>query len=270
MTSRTEAIALPVPGVRAQRWTTDALYRGIKEAYAVTRTDAGRTEWWSAGRSWQNEPGGLAFKQPDEVHRDLRRDGVGQIQGVVFDTRMVEAACHGARPQRLRCCQLDAGDPRGAVFQRLHAAIDRHTGAARRGERPDRLALDVAVAEAVAALAAALTGEAPDAPRRPVLRAIEMLRAQIAEPVSLDAIAAHAGLDKFHLSRAFRDHVGLPPHAYLTHLRVRRAKQLLAGGMRPGEVAPCVGFYDQSQLHRHFRRIVGTTPGRYRSAARRK
>lgn len=83
-------------------------------------------------------------------------------------------------------------------------------------------------------------------------------------------MAEHAGLDKFWLSRAFRDEVGLPPHAYLTQLRVLRAKELLAAGVRPSEVAPQVGFYDQSQLHRHFRRIVGTTPGKYRSASRRR
>jgi len=42
-----------------------------------------------------------------------------------------------------------------------------------------------------------------------------------------------------------------------------RAKELLAAGVRPSEIAPRVGFYDQSQLNRHFRRIVGTTPGAY-------
>jgi AraC-like DNA-binding protein len=41
------------------------------------------------------------------------------------------------------------------------------------------------------------------------------------------------------------------------------AKQLLAAGVPPSDVAPQVGLYDQSQLNRHFRRIVGTTPGRY-------
>jgi AraC-like DNA-binding protein len=259
--SHSESIALPLPGIRALRWTSDALYCGIKEVYAISRTELGRSECWSAGRRWHNEPGGLAFKQPGEVHRDLRRDGIGRSLIVAFDTHLVDSACQSARPQRLRRCQLDAADPRGAAFHRLCAAIDR--GA-------DRLALEVAASEALAALAHELTGEAPAAPRPPVQRAIELLRARLAEQVSLDAIAAHAGLDKFHLSRAFRDHVGLPPHAYLTQLRVQRAKQLLAAGMRPSEVAPRVGFYDQSQLHRHFRRIVGTTPGRYRSAPHRK
>jgi len=42
-----------------------------------------------------------------------------------------------------------------------------------------------------------------------------------------------------------------------------RAKELLATGLRPSEIAPRVGLYDQSQLNRHFRRIVGTTPGAY-------
>jgi AraC-like DNA-binding protein len=39
--------------------------------------------------------------------------------------------------------------------------------------------------------------------------------------------------------------------------------ELLASGMAPRDVAPLVGFYDQSRLNQHFRRIVGTTPGRW-------
>ena len=81
--------------------------------------------------------------------------------------------------------------------------------------------------------------------------------------MTLDALADHANTDKFHLCRAFRAQVGLPPHAYLTRLRIMRAKELLAAGVKPGEVAQQVGLYDQSQLNRHFRRIVGMTPGQF-------
>lgn len=72
--------------------------------------------------------------------------------------------------------------------------------------------------------------------------------------------------DEFRLCRAFRAEVGLPPHAYLTELRVVRAKELLVAGTSPRDVAPLVGFYDQSQLTRHLRRVVGTTPGRWARA----
>ena len=55
----------------------------------------------------------------------------------------------------------------------------------------------------------------------------------------------------------------MPPHAYQTHVRVRRARSLLRDGLPIGAVAARVGFYDQAQLTRHFKRIVCLTPGRY-------
>jgi AraC-like DNA-binding protein len=55
----------------------------------------------------------------------------------------------------------------------------------------------------------------------------------------------------------------MPPHTYLTHLRIARAKELLRDGVRASDLAPLVGLYDQAQLTRHFRRLVGTMPGRY-------
>ena len=60
----------------------------------------------------------------------------------------------------------------------------------------------------------------------------------------------------------------MPPHTYLTHLRIARAKELLQRGVRASEVAPLVGLHDQAQLTRHFRRLVGTTPARYGKSAR--
>lgn len=92
------------------------------------------------------------------------------------------------------------------------------------------------------------------------------LRERLAESITLDDLATHAALDKFHLCRAFRTQIGMPPHAYLTHLRIQRAKELLLDGVRASEIAPQVGLYDQSQLNRHFRRIVGVTPARYGNA----
>ncbi|WP_437939805.1 AraC family transcriptional regulator [Sorangium sp. So ce341] len=252
MTTRADLLPVPVPGVRATRWSTDELYAGMKETYAIARIEAGRTEWWTRGKVWSCGPGSLQILQPGDVHRDISRDGPGTGQCVAFSAQMVESAIGKVRVHP----QLDAGDERGAAFHRLHHAV--RAGA-------DRLELEAAVAEAIAALAA--IGDAQREHTRPVRRAIELLRERLAEPVTLDDLAAHAGLDKYHLCRAFRAQVGMSPYAYLTRLRIMRAKEMLAAGVKPRDIAPQVGLYDQSQLNRHFRRIVGTTPGQYARSA---
>jgi len=99
-------------------------------------------------------------------------------------------------------------------------------------------------------------------------RCTEYLRERYHYPVSLDELAAIAGLSRFHLLRSFQLAVGVPPHAYQIQLRVERACRLMQAGARPSQAASAVGFADQSHLTRHFRRIMHVTPGVYRGARR--
>ena len=238
---------MSMPGVTAVRWTNEGLYSGMKDHFALVRIEAGHRDWIANNQRWSGGPGSLQVKQPGDVHREVGLDGPVTIQLVVVPNELVEHA-GGLRAVPL----IPAGDARGAAMQRLHDAI---------GAGVDRLTLEVAMTEALASVASSsptATGHS-----RPVARAIELLRARFADDVTLDDLAAHAGLDKFHLCRAFRVQVGMPPYAYLTRFRIMRAKHLLEAGVRPSDIAPKVGLYDQSQLNRHFRRIVGVTPGRY-------
>ena len=66
-----------------------------------------------------------------------------------------------------------------------------------------------------------------------------------------------------HLVRSFTRAFGLPPHRYLTGRRIETARRRLLAGEPIAEVATAVGFHDQAHLHRHFTRLVGTTPGRF-------
>lgn len=99
--------------------------------------------------------------------------------------------------------------------------------------------------------------------QRAVRIARDYLETHYAENISLETLAAHAGISPFHLVRLFRAQTGMPPHLYLTHVRVMRAKALLALGIPITEVAFAVGFADQSHLTRRFKRIVGVPPGHY-------
>jgi AraC-like DNA-binding protein len=103
--------------------------------------------------------------------------------------------------------------------------------------------------------------------RRAVTRIRATLHARIEDELSLDDLAAEAGLTKPYLVRVFAREVGLPPHEYLMHLRVARATRLLARGVPAGDVAHDVGFYDQSHLNRWFKKVIGVTPGQYARAA---
>ncbi len=101
---------------------------------------------------------------------------------------------------------------------------------------------------------------------RAVRRAQELLAAGPEAALSLPELAQACGVDMYALHRAFTRVLGLPPHAFQTHLRLRRAKALLRAGSAPGQAALEAGFCDQSHLNRHFARVVGLTPAQYAKA----
>jgi AraC-like DNA-binding protein len=103
--------------------------------------------------------------------------------------------------------------------------------------------------------------------RRPIARAVELLRASLAEPVTVAELARCAGMSQAHFIRAFKREIGLPPHRYLTLLRLRQARRLLAAGTGAADAAVSVGFYDQSHLTRLFKRTYGITPVQYATGA---
>lgn len=105
-----------------------------------------------------------------------------------------------------------------------------------------------------------------DDPRLPLVahKAREYLHAHLHHDVGMDELALACGVDRFRLNRAFKSAFGLPPHAYLVQLRLARARQLLAAGEQPTDVAMKLGFADQSHLGRWFMRAYGLTPAAYR------
>ena len=91
----------------------------------------------------------------------------------------------------------------------------------------------------------------------------DYLDAHYTENVSLSQLGSLVNLSHYHLLRNFRDEVSLPPHEYQNQLRIAHAKQLLRAGLPIAQVALEVGYVDQSHLSRHFKRLVGLTPGQY-------
>jgi transcriptional regulator GlxA family with amidase domain len=95
----------------------------------------------------------------------------------------------------------------------------------------------------------------------------EYVEAHLGDSMDLATLAAVAGLSIHHFARGFKQSTGLTPHHYLTQKRVERAQDMLAhSALSLSEIAYAVGFSDQSHLARHFRQMLGTTPGQFRWA----
>jgi len=96
----------------------------------------------------------------------------------------------------------------------------------------------------------------------PVLAYID---AHLAEPLSLEGLAALTGLSVWRFATVFRQCVGMAPHRYVNVQRVRHAQALLRQGATLAGAANAAGFCDQSHLSRRFKRECGMTPGQYQS-----
>ena len=96
-------------------------------------------------------------------------------------------------------------------------------------------------------------------------RVIEYLHGSFGEEISLDGLAAVAGLSPNYFLLAFKQTTGRTPHRYLTELRIAKACELLKNPHESiVEISLAVGFSSQSHLTTVFRRFMKTTPAAFR------
>lgn len=257
-----------LPGVAVLRFESEGhLYRVVPDRFATVLHLAGRSEWTMLGARRSSGPGTIDLKIPGEVYAERARHGTAQFQVVLFDDALVEDARAALdRPAVVpEDNAIDGRDPRVSPLVAFHRRLldAGATSAVLEEELCHALTAFVGLTSAERGARLSSSGWSPA-----VTRARALLDARLTDTVTLDELSAHARLDKYRLSRAFRAEVGLPPHAYVTHRRISLAQTLLARGLSQADVAVSVGLYDQSQLHRHFKRILGVTPGAYTRAVR--
>jgi AraC family transcriptional regulator len=102
-----------------------------------------------------------------------------------------------------------------------------------------------------------------------LLRAIERLRSDSDADVSLAALAADAGLSRFHFCRAFKESTGLSPHAWLRQYRLEQAMTMLRDtDASVVSIAIALGYASQTAFAAAFRRLTGETPTDWRRRMR--
>ena len=136
------------------------------------------------------------------------------------------------------------------MVERFVLALDWHAEA-------DALALDHAMYAMLARLA--LRGTQEQEPVRGGLtpaqmrQVSELVHERLGERITLDELATLTRLSVRQFSRAFAATTGVPPYAWVLHHRARAAREMLAEGGSPAEVAAACGFSSQSHMRRRLR-----------------
>lgn len=264
-TSRRESVTIvrapQIPGVEMQlirhsrrKWT---IYHSSFDFCCAVRT-ANAIDWSYRHRTNTMSLGSLGILVPGEMHRVLRiRDECDYLllliePGVMArfleddESRLLYSLRH----------QLD-GRSHGTLLGELWSAINDRVR--------DSLRIEGLISEFL--LSISQHSGIESSTDKPVHEGTRIVRDYLHDNhhrnVTLDECAKLTGTSKFHLHRSFVAELGVPPHQYLSGVRISRARDLLRGGARPADVASLTGFCDQSHLTRVFTEIVGLTPGAY-------
>jgi AraC family transcriptional regulator len=102
-------------------------------------------------------------------------------------------------------------------------------------------------------------------PPKLLRRALERLRSGSDADVSLTALAADAGLSRFHFCRAFKESTGMPPHVWLRLYRVEQAKAMLRDpSLSVIAIALALGYASQTAFAAAFKKLTGVSPTEFR------
>jgi AraC-like DNA-binding protein len=132
----------------------------------------------------------------------------------------------------------------------LEFVVGNFTGKPGKGvESTDAEAHGVEIAERNSAISAALT----------------YIHAHLTENPSLERIADHCGLSASRFNEAFKEQMGITPHAYITNLKIDTAKILLKNPeISVTDVAMQLNFSSGNHFSAVFKRYTGCTPSQYR------
>ncbi|MBV7395902.1 AraC family transcriptional regulator [Mameliella sediminis] len=103
-------------------------------------------------------------------------------------------------------------------------------------------------------------------PGNAIARAIAHVSANLADPASIEDLAARAGMSRAVFHRKFKQATTMSPIQFVKSMRLNKAAMKIASGMTVSEAARQVGYVSASQFSREFKRMYGNAPRRWSDA----
>ncbi len=258
-------------GLYESRFTGPLSIKAVIEGSATWETRDGRYEL---------APGSVLLIHDGEEYT-IVVDGLQPVETFVlfFERGLVEDAWRAMTSSSAKLLDHDGDAPSLSFAERLHfgtaitsevrRAHARMRAGQSLGESFHALALELVRAQCNLAARASRLPSLRATTRNELARRIgiatSFLHANLDRPVSIADAAREACLSPFHFHRLFTAFHGMPPHRYLTRLRLERARTLLRSSERSvAEVALACGFESVGSFTTRFTRAFGVSPGKAR------
>lgn len=246
-------------------YVTQSFSRHMHEGFAIGVIEEGALKFSYRGENLVAPLGHINLANPGEAHDGYAASNMGWTYRMFYlDSALLQqiASQVAGKPKDTPFFQMGViqDDNLAGLIRNLHLTL----------EKPGTPTLEQeslflwTLAQFVARYADDRSPVCPVGKENQAVRRVrEYIETYYSEDVSIKQLSLVANLSPFHLIRVFRNEVGIPPHTYLTQVRVTQAKQLLALGRPITKVTFETGFTDQSHFTKQFKRITGVTPGKY-------
>ena len=104
--------------------------------------------------------------------------------------------------------------------------------------------------------------------RNSIIKATQYIQQYYDQEITLQSISRLVHLSKNYFANLFRKEVGESFLEYLTRIRIEKAKILLTGELKAGDVGTWVGIQDPKYFSKVFKKITGVSPSEYRGLVR--
>lgn len=241
--------------------------------YEVYFLLGGQVSYWVEGRIVRMMPGDLLFINPMELHRPmpdpeqpvcerfvlwLKRDFLKHLSGDLslmecFDTTRPNHS-HQIRPSATERAALTA----------CMGELVRESYSKDYGSELSARGLLLQLLVKLNRLSRRADGKQEDEPLSQLVQgAMQYISENLSSDLSLEGIAGHLFVSKYHLSHAFTREVGVSVYRYIVLKRLLLARQLLMAGESAAQVSRSCGFSDYTAFYRAFKSEYGISPKQF-------
>lgn len=232
----------------------------------------GKVEYWVEGRVFPLEPADLLLINPMELHRPILHSESSLYDRIVLwiDKTYLENLSAGRDITLNRC--FDNSLPTHTNLIRLTSAqkqsitlrLEELVRESYSNEYGSSLMADGILLQFLVELnRIALQSDVDDAKSESsplVVRVLSYINEHYQEELTLEGIASHFYVSKYHLSHEFRGAAGCGVYRYIILKRLLVARQMLMNGRAPVEVCADCGFRDYTNFYRAFKSEYGVSP----------